>query len=230
MKVSIIGLGWYGSPLGMALHNDGYEVLGTTRSSEKVEMFKAKNILAYSLTYPETPEDRLLQSDVIILNIPPFDEELAWFKKWKWKTKSWIIFISSTSRSPKLLEQEEWVKENFSHWTVIRFGGLIGGGRHPAKHLSGRTDIKGRRWPVNLIHQNDTIEFTKIVLNQKLTGKTFHLVSPEHPTREEYYSRICEERGLPLPRFDKADESHGKLVSNEDVLPYFTSFTCLSNP
>lgn len=236
MKISIIGLGWYGEALARVLLQNGHEVVGTTRTEAKMTAFQSESIETYLLSFPQTPSEALLDSDVVILNIPPFAEELEWFKQWNWNPRSWIIFISSAALFPKaesknaflLEEQEEWVKKSFTKWSILRFGGLIGAGRHPGKSLSGRKNLSGRLWPVNLIHQKDAVGFTLTVLNEKLQNKTFLVVSDEHPNREEFYRDYCLKQGLPLPEFDQNDMSSGKTIPNQEVCQFYSSFHSLT--
>jgi nucleoside-diphosphate-sugar epimerase len=224
MKISIMGLGWYGTPLAHFLKSQGHDVTGTTRTIEKKAMLESQGLEVALLSYPEKPT-HLQKQDIVVLNIPPFDEELSWFSSWNWDEDTWIIFISSTSVYPipdsksalLLKDQEEWVKKKFKKWTIMRFGGLLGNGRHPGKYLSGRKNLSGRLWPVNLIHQHDTIMATDAVIRTQSEGQTFHIVSDEHPTREEYYTDFCRKNGLTLPEFDMNDHSIGKLVPNDDI-------------
>lgn len=219
MICKIIGLGWYGKPLAEKLVQLGYSVSGTTTSPEKLQAFLQDNIQAEILKYPDIPSD--LSADIIVLNIPPFADELSWFKKWPFKNNSWIIFISSTSNKEVLLEQEEWIRNHFQRWTILRFGGLIGGDRHPGKHLSGRKNLTGRLHPVNLIHQDDTVDATITVIEKRIINKTINVVSDEHPTREDYYTNWCKRHQLPLPEFDQTDSSTGKVVENEELKKFY---------
>jgi len=234
MKISIIGLGWFGSALATDLI-EKYKISGTTRTPDKVTLFKSKNIDAELLLPPDSPSSQLLNSDIIILNIPPFLGQLEWFKSWHWNNASHLIFISSTSvygdegitvdenthpfpnteNGKILIEEENWIK-TFSKHTIIRFGGLLGNNRHPGKFLSGRKNLTGGQTPVNLIHLDDTIGFTKLVIEKKLFGETFNLVHPNHPTRSEYYEKYCHENHLPLPEFDSSG-AKGKIVSAKKV-------------
>lgn len=224
-----MGLGWYGAPLAAELLKDGHEIFGSTRSEEKVQDFKSQNIKASKFSYPDSPSQDLINADIVILNIPPFEEELDWFKSFNWNPKTWLIFISSTSVYPApesknahhLKAQEDWVQNHFEKWTVLRFGGLYGSGRHPGKYLSGRKNLAGRLAPVNLIHLDDCIGFTKVVINQKLQNNLFHVVSDDHRSREEFYSEFCRNAGLPLPEFDMNDSSTGKVVPNDEMKKYY---------
>lgn len=219
MKISVIGLGWFGEDLAYELKKEGHIVGGTTTSSAKKEILKQKGINAHLLSYPSIPPTELLEVDCIILNIPPFQEELNWFQSWNFKKDTWMIFISTISGA--LVQQEEWVKNTFSQWTILRFGGLYGKQRHPGKNLSGRQNLPGRKWPVNLLHLSDAIGFTKKVIELNLQSQLFHVLSGEHPSREEFYHEYCQQKGLPMPHFDQTDQSQKEPVSNQDSEIYY---------
>ena len=203
MKISILGLGWFGEPMAYALMKDGHEVVGSTRSIEKQ---KALTVKSFILNAPEAPHVDLLDTDVMILNIPPSDEQLAWFKSWPWHKKTWMIFISSTSVINKahsvLIDEEKWVQEQFSHWTILRFGGLLGGERHPGKHLSGRKNLKDGDKMVNLLSRDFAIEFTQKVIREKIQNEILRVVNIENQTRRDFYTEYCRQKNLPLPEFD----------------------------
>lgn len=219
MKISVIGLGWYGGDLALELLKDGHHVLGTTTTPAKKDALIKSGIKTQVLSYPDLPSDELLKADIVILNIPPFPEELQWFESWNWSEKPWLIFISSTSGS--LIHQEEWVKNTFHNWTILRFGGLYGKQRHPGKILSGRQNLQGRHWPVNLLHLSDAIGFTKKVIELKLRHSIFPVLSADHPSREMYYQEYCQRHNLPLPHFDQSDQSQKEPISNQESEVYY---------
>lgn len=233
MRISIIGLGWFGGALADAL-SPQYEISGTTRNPlQLVELSSKVNVEQLDAT--TVPSNHLLNTDAVILNIPPFIHQLEWFKSWLWNLNTHLVFISSTSvygeilgtvdektiphpvteNARILVEEENWVK-TFPNSTIIRFGGLIGKDRHPGKYLSGKTNLAQGNSPVNLIHLEDCISFTKLVLENKLINETFNLVSPKHPTRKAYYTDYCQKNNLPLPEFLDS-EALGKIISHEKV-------------
>jgi nucleoside-diphosphate-sugar epimerase len=228
MKISIIGLGWFGSPLAYQLQKLGHTIEGSTTNASKIPLLIEKKIQAFQLKYPDIPQ--FIQADILILNIPPFPEQLEWFKSWKISSNTWIIFISSTSvesqRHEALLAQEEWVR-SFPHWTILRFGGLFGNSRHPGKYLSGKKELPGRLWRVNMLHLYDAIGFTKTIIDLKIQSKTFTVISDDHPTREEFYSAFCKANNLPLPEFDQNDQSVKPALANEEARKIY-SFTKLN--
>lgn len=74
-SVSILGCGWLGFPLAKTLISEGWEVKGSTTNAEKIERFEKAGIKAFNLqlhpTKIEGEIERFLQSDLLILNIPP---------------------------------------------------------------------------------------------------------------------------------------------------------------
>ena len=233
MRISIIGLGWYGGALADALSSQ-HEISGTSRGQVKADK-RFSQVSIEVLEATTAPSKNLLNAEAIVLNIPPFAHQLEWFKSWPWNLNTHLIFISSTSvygvmegtldeettphpvteNARILLEEENWVR-TFPNSTIIRFGGLIGKDRHPGNHLSGKTNLTQGNSFVNLIHLDDCVGFTKLVLEKKLVNETFNLVSPNHPTREAFYTDYCQKNNLPLPEFLESETS-GKIISHKKV-------------
>jgi hypothetical protein len=224
MKISIIGLGRFGEALGEVLLKDGHLINGTTRTENKLNQLKIKNLNPSLLTYPNSPSFNL-DHDITILNIPPFDQQLEWFKSWKWNEQSKLILISSTSVYPSpnspsaeiLKNEEEWIKSTFSTYSILRFGGLYSDSFHPGKYLSGKQNLPGRLWPVNLVHLKDAVGFTKVVIDRGLYSRTFQVICNEHPSREKYYTDYCLKEGLPIPQFDPGDLTTKQAVPSEEA-------------
>ena len=108
--------------------------------------------------------------------------------------------------------------------TVIRFGGLLGDDRHPAKFLAGKTNVENPDAPVNLIQRKDCIGIIESILKHSETseqqgnwGETFNAVAPQHPTRKAYYQNKAQILNLPLPTFAEHSESKGKMISSKKV-------------
>lgn len=119
-------------------------------------------------------------------------------------------------------EQEVLSCNTFSS-TIIRFGGLIGEGRDPGRFFAGKKGIHNGLAPVNLIHLNDCIGISKAVLDQSAFGHTFHACSPQHPTRDEFYSRSATRSGLPVPEF-RTELLDWKII-NSVTVPRILSYT-----
>ncbi|MEM1134273.1 MAG: NAD(P)H-binding protein [Bacteroidota bacterium] len=76
MKISILGTGWLGLPLGNYLIKKGHEVKGSIRTATKLDLLKTNGIEPFLLNLIPQPEpkgtiEKFLQSDVLIIGIPP---------------------------------------------------------------------------------------------------------------------------------------------------------------
>jgi nucleoside-diphosphate-sugar epimerase len=133
-----------------------------------------------------------------------------------------VVYISSTGVYPEsnatldetvrpkpdtdsgkiLFDAEELLRNHNSFkCTVIRFGGLVGPGRHPGRFFSGKTDIPNGRAPVNLIHLTDCLNIALAVIDKQLFGQTYNACAPHHPSKFEFYTRAAQHAGFPLPQF-----------------------------
>jgi nucleoside-diphosphate-sugar epimerase len=152
-----------------------------------------------------------------------------------------IIFVSSTSVIPDLnrivteedlppiseetpsnpLLWSEYLFKGSRSWqtTIVRFGGLIGGNRHPGRFLAGKTDVPNPDSPVNLIHLHDCIRILLEVLNQNRWNTDYLACADEHPNRLEFYTRAAHIAGLTPPQFRESDPatSSFKIVCNRKL-------------
>lgn len=130
-----------------------------------------------------------------------------------------VIFISSTSVYPdngqvareedlplsdkesgKALLETEHLLQSVSDFktTILRFGGLIGADRNPARFLQ-KTTAAVPDAPVNLIHQDDCVGIISAIISQEVWGEIFNACSPEHPKKSEFYRKAAKVSGLPEP-------------------------------
>ncbi len=101
--------------------------------------------------------------------------------------------------------EELFINSEGFQTTVVRFGGLIGGSRQPARYLSGRKDLKDADAPVNLIHRQDCINILIEILKQDTFGIVFNAVNPHHPKKADFYIQKTIEMGLEPPTFSETD-------------------------
>jgi len=101
--------------------------------------------------------------------------------------------------------------------TIVRFGGLYGGDRHPGRFLAGRSDVGRPEAPVNLIHRDDCVALVTTLLQQDVRDEVFNACADAHPTRRTVYTRAAEVLGLNPPTFDASDTTTGKVVDNQKV-------------
>ena len=151
-----------------------------------------------------------------------------------------VIFVSSTSVYPTLpgvVEESDAIDgkagrnsgnaliraesmlmdEKSFETTILRFGGLYGYDRHPAKYMSGKKNLDRGKAPVNLIHRDDCIRIIEKIIEDEITGEIFNAVSDGHPPRKMYYSTVAKAMGLVAPTFKKDTEKNYKVVSNRKL-------------
>jgi hypothetical protein len=223
----IIGLGWLGGRLSAYLQEEGQAVWGTHRSDFD---FRRDSL-------PTT------SCDVLFLNTPPLTDLGPQLFCDKVTVTGRLIFISSTSvfgmssgnvtedtpPTPEtdsarwLFAVETLLRERFAErLTVIRPGGLIGGERHPAKHLSGKVEISGGNEKINLIHREDLIGLiTSVPAGLPLV----HAVAPYHPRKDDYYGEWAEKLKLTRPLFK--DSAFGtREIDSAVVSSFYNTWKC----
>lgn len=148
-------------------------------------------------------------------------------------TVSKILFVSSTSvysedsgnvteetiprpfteAGKQLLEVETLLKNNSNfETTILRFGGLIGPDRNPARFLAGKENLENPDAPINLIHLEDCIEIILQIIEKKAWNEILNAAAPFHPSRERYYTQKAKENNLVLPKFNHSNPSIGKTI------------------
>lgn len=126
--------------------------------------------------------------------------------------------IPVTESGKQLLTIENLLMEN-SHFktTILRFGGLIGKDRHPARFLAGKENADNPEAPINLIHQDDCIGIIIKILETNTWGEILNAVTPYHPTREQYYIQKAVELNLVPPTFNYNNPSSGKTILSDKL-------------
>lgn len=123
----------------------------------------------------------------------------------------------------QLVEVEDLLRANTNfQTTILRFGGLIGPERNPAKFLAGKENVANPNAPINFIHQEDCIGIICAMLRQVENANwkwndTFNAVTPNHPNRENYYTEKVLEMNLKVPTFVKDSTSIGKKISSKKL-------------
>ena len=207
MKISILGCGWLGLPLGKYLVENGHSVKGSTTSESKLSLLSEIGIEPFLLNFSPQIEgnnlDNFLNSEILIICIPPragkFGEDFhvqqieSLIKYLPSSTIKSIIYTSSTSVYPDLnreMTEDDEVIENHAlikvenllkslpqNVTILRCGGLMGGERIPAKYFAGKT-INTGKIPVNYVHQEDVVQIITMISEQEFWNETFNVVYP----------------------------------------------------
>jgi len=179
------------------------------------------------------PRTRSGEGDAYLLKLETVINSLITFGVKK------VIYISSTgvysernkivseldeplpdTASGQVLEDAErlFSKQTDFKTTILRFGGLVGPGRHPGRFFAGRSGIPNGRAPVNMIHQSDAVGITETVIAKDLFGYTLNACAPDHPEKGAFYPLMASLGGYPLPQF--IDElQQWKLVDSVYLKP-----------
>jgi len=113
--ISILGCGWLGLPLGAALVQQGYAVKGSVTQHERMALLAEKGIVPFEVMITDkeiiaTDMKGFLQSDILIINIPPSRrpdillyhqaQMTLLVEQIKSSSVKHVLFVSSTSVYP----------------------------------------------------------------------------------------------------------------------------------
>lgn len=189
----------------------------------------------------------LFDNGIIFISIPPRNinnEEGSHLQMMQTVTSlipndTYVIFISSTAVYPnnntKVTEEDAsyetksrggvflkeiedlFINEKKFQTTVIRFAGLYNEERHPGRFLSKKTSVDGKENPVNMIHLEDCIGVIETIISQGVWNTTLNACSPNHPTKEQFYSKAAKELNITTPHFSNLPAPY-KIVSSNKLL------------
>lgn len=138
----------------------------------------------------------------------------------EWATED--LILSPLSQNGKILLETEQVFSDCSNPCILRLGGIFGPNREISRRaffLSGKEVPGTGEEPTNHIHVDDIVSVILYCLKHQLTG-IYNLVNHEHPTRNELYTRLCQNLSIPNPIWNPSLPS-GKgsyKVSNQKIL------------
>jgi len=228
MTVSILGCGWFGTVLSKALRDQGHAVKGSTTSGDKLDSNRS-HLIKLTSAEDSVYDPVFFDCDIIVIaNNVRMNDEVAYLQRINFTIElikrfniPKVIFISSTSvygepgttvdettapqagtLSAKLLVQAEQLFQTASfNWTVLRFAGLIGPGRDPGRFFAGKSSIPNGLAPVNLLHIDDAVGITLQLIATASDHQIINAVSPDHPSRMDFYRTAAKHSGLELPDF-----------------------------
>ncbi|MFN9800667.1 MAG: hypothetical protein ACK54P_11685, partial [Bacteroidota bacterium] len=218
----------------------GYTVKGTTRTAERFPVLAGWGILPVLNRFDESTDAEgilaISESDAAIVTVPwsrqiSDRENAALFTRiahtLAFEDIQRVIVISSTSVYPDdlsvcteedadpghpLVMMEKEFLTRIPSVAVVRFAGLIGPMRHPARFLAARRHVPSPDAPVNLIHRDDCIGVISNLLEGRQEG-IFNACAPSHPGRREFYTEACRRLGIEPPQFAERGEHGGREVS-----------------
>ncbi len=234
----IIGYGWLGKALTLALKNEGANVFSTSTDVNKLQEMLSDGISPMRLmkvdqivSWEEPPTDYF---DAVIITFPPFEGVLESLQNIIPTIQADIvIFTSSTgvymdeskvmdesspvSTTHLVFQMEECIRSRVTgKYIILRLAGHIGPNRHPVRFfLRHRREISNGQAPVNLIHQSDIIRAISCILAEPKQNEIYNVCWPEHPTKEEYYGNLALELGAEKLVF--LEGNHGKKIDGSKI-------------
>ncbi len=183
---------------------------------------------------PADTIEAFLQSTTLIVNITSKDiDGFQWLLgKIEDSAIESVLFVSSTSVYPPdsgIVSEADGVEsphhplvviENLFRQsrefrtTVIRFGGLIGPGRHPGRFFRGGRTLRDPHAGVNLIHLDDCVAIVERIVSDGVWGETFNACADTHPSKREFYTQAASLAGAPALTFDGGSDGPSKLVDS----------------
>ncbi|AFU68410.1 short chain dehydrogenase/reductase, atypical SDR family [Psychroflexus torquis ATCC 700755] len=125
----------------------------------------------------------------------------------------YYLFSTSEIKANPLIEAEQLVLNlSMAKASVLRFGGLVGEGRHPIQFLAGRKGLQNPEAPVNLIHLSNCIRLILEVINQDEFGHIYHGVETIKLSKQAYYIKKAKDHDLVPPEFDHTQTNKGKTI------------------
>jgi nucleoside-diphosphate-sugar epimerase len=236
MKISILGCGWLGLPLGKFLVEKGHVVKGSTTSEEKINLLESVGINPFLIKFsPQIESDKSIfqffDSEILIICIPPragkFGEDFhiqqtqSLIENLGDSPIKSIIYTSSTSVYPEfnkeMTEEDEIIEshaliqvenllKSLPQNVTILRCGGLMGGERIPAKYFAGKTINTGKIPVNYVHQDDVIQIITMILEKDFWNETFNVVAPKHPVREEVYLKNCEDLGFEKPIFEKSIE------------------------
>lgn len=126
------------------------------------------------------------------------------------------IPVPVTESGKQLLEIEQLLLANtYFKTTILRFGGLIGEDRNPARFLAGKENVANPEAPINLIHLQDCIGIILKIIETNSWDITLNAVAPFHPSRKIYYTQKALDHKLIPPVFNYENTSIGKTILSD---------------
>ncbi len=233
IKIGVLGEGWLGDYLLQKLKTNGYNVKGAkafqcyfrnNRWEGDLPAF-LENLSHLIITIPSGINRSTIKADASEGNLTLFKQLMSHINKHPDLTVFYTSSISVYGRSETIIDEDtrldpktssaraitkiekQFEDSQVKRFNALRLGGLIGKDRHPIYSLLRTQKNVAKNELINFIHREDILRCIEWLMRNPQDGP-LNLVSPKHPTKIEYYSRIAKERNLNLPVF-----TEGGIVS-----------------
>lgn len=246
-QVGILGSGWLGTPLALALKAMGRSVRVSRTSTKGVANLRTKGFDSFQiLVTPNAIQgtlDFFNSLDQLIISLPPnrkaavgFSEKIkALVQFLESNTTCRILFLSSISvygqtgvfeessdlspqtQSAVELAKSEKILLDSREKAVIIRLGGLIGEDRNPIFQFQEKPISNPKGIINFIHQKDAIEGIIQLLNHSALQGIYNLVSPHHPEREVYYKAMAKKYKLAEPQFQRQDPIQKRWVKASKI-------------
>lgn len=235
--ILIIGMGWLGTPLAKKL-SENFTLITTKRSASNIKD-ESNNIKTIKFDFAEKKQVEIFSEiyvNQVIISVPSSKIDNEGLKEILSKLKvngtTKVILISSTGiyaennqtinedddssllKDSNLFAIEQTVSQSKIDYVIVRFGGLIGEGRHPIKFLQSKALLQNPVGRINYICQKDCVRLLDKIVNSELRNEIINGVANEHPTKKEFYTTVSLNLGLDEPKFEEV-KSNFKIIDNQ---------------
>ena len=124
--------------------------------------------------------------------------------------------VSASGRA--VLRAENIVRASGIPSVILRFGGLIGPGRHPGNFLSGKSGIRTGQQAVNMLHLSDAVHVIAYMFAHRVVGQIFNVVAPIHPPKKDFYTKMARQLNVPIPGFEDNQEVNRREISVDKLI------------
>ena len=128
------------------------------------------------------------------------------------------IALPETESGKAILNAEQLIVKSGIPYVILRFGGLAGPNRHPGKFLAGKTLPTSGKDPINYLHLNDAIGVIMHMIKHQLLNEIYNVVSPIHPSKEDFYAKMARSINLDPPVFVSSSEGNQREISIDKLL------------
>jgi len=238
-NVVVLGSGWLGNELSANLQQIGVVTQETCRSSK---LAHEKSIHYFNVNNKSDLEHNIsLENAYWISCITPKDNYIETLEHavklaTKLKMKGFLLCSSTgiypsipgeynelseltlvTGRQKLLNEAEQAVLKLAEFGKVVRLAGLMGAKRHPGRFVSGKHLKSSGMATVNMVHQKDVINGILCLLKQwSSPEQVFNLVTPDSPTKQEFYQQACSQLEVQPPSFE-LNKSETRIIDGRKI-------------
>lgn len=239
-KIGIIGCGWLGMRISKHLQSQ-YELYTTTTSEEKKSELIVMGLDSVTIQFSDVEiteeiknNDKIREMDALIITVP-FSKRTP-INQLKNRFENISLFISEYRKpiflmssigiypqvntsmdesytgeehlEPTHLSIEKIMKSRYPQINILRLGGLMGDNRVFSNYTISDPDQA-----VNHVHYEDICLIIEKMIGMNITSKTYNVVAPEHPTKQEVinYQKNIPSSGSP------ADKKPQRIISSKNL-------------